>query len=79
MMQRRTLLVLLLLGMLIDEQVFNLARASSGLVHSEARGELFVRADLDGFEQEDGEVLAVVADDVVGWPGFSHVVDDHLA
>lgn len=77
-MQRRALLILLLLGMLVDEQIFNLACARGGLVYGEAGGELFVCADLDGIEEEDGEVLAVVADDVVGGAGCSHVVDDHL-
>lgn len=78
MMQSRTLLILLLLRVIINEQVFNLARARSGLVHGETRGELFVRTDLDSVQQKDREVLAVVANDVVGWPGGSHVVDYHL-
>lgn len=68
-MQGRTLLILLLLGMIVNKQVFNFALPSGGLVHGEGRGELLVRADLDGVEKEDGEVLAVVADDVVGGAG----------
>ena len=76
---RRIRIDRLLVGMAIDEQVADCAGARRTLVDGEARRELLVLADLDGVEEEDGEVLAVVADYVVCGPLLAHVVDYHLA
>jgi hypothetical protein len=52
---------------LVRKQVHDSAFARRALVDSEAGAEVAVGADLDGFEELDGEVLAVVADEIVGW------------
>lgn len=69
----------LLLRMLIDEQILDLALPRRRLIDSEAGRKLVVRADLDCVQHGDGEVLAIVADYVVGGARKAHVVDYHLA
>ena len=77
--RKATYLMLLLLRMLIQKQIFNSPFASGALVHGKAGRELLVRAYLDCVEHGDGEVLAVVADEVVGRLSLAHFVDGHFA
>lgn len=65
-------------GVLLGEEVHDFALARGALVDGEGGAELAVGADVDDVEQVDGKVLAVVADEVVGGPLLTHVVDDHL-
>lgn len=69
----------LLLRMLIDKQILDLALPRRSLIDSEAGRKLAMRADLDCVQHGDGEVLAIVADYVVGRAREAHVVDYHLA
>ena len=71
--------ILLLLGVLVLPQVQNITISSSPLIHGKGRRELSVRSDLNAVEEIAGEVLAVIADEVVGRSLFSHIVDGHLA
>jgi hypothetical protein len=70
--------LLLLLRMFVLEQVLDRSFARGALVYGECRGELLVCANLDSLEEIKGEVLAVVADQVVGWTSFAHFVDCHF-
>jgi hypothetical protein len=76
-LQRRHLT--LLLGVLVLEEILNFTLPRRSLVDLEAGSKFPVRADLDRVEHVHGEVLAVVADDVVGGPCGAHVVDYHFA
>ena len=71
-------LVCLLLRMLINEKIFNLARTRRPLVDSKARSEFPVCSHLYRIQHEHGKILAVVADDIVGRPLFPHIVDYHF-
>jgi hypothetical protein len=70
--------ILLLFWMLIHEQVFDSAFASCSLIDRKASGELLMCADLYGVKHVDGEVLAIVAYQIVSGPGGAHVVDCHF-
>lgn len=54
----------LFLGMFIEE-IHNFAITSCSLVHGESRCEFSMRAELDVVEKIHGEILAVVADEIV--------------
>ena len=54
---------------LVGKQVHNSAFACGSLIDGEASAELAMSADLNCFEEFDCEVLAVVADEVVGGSG----------
>lgn len=71
--------LLLLFRMLVLPEVHDLVVSSCMLVDCECCGELFVSAELDLVEEVSGEILAVVANEVVCWPFLSHVVDGHLS
>lgn len=51
---------------LVGEQVHDSAFASSTLIDGEACAEFPMSADLDGFEQLGCEILAIIADEIVG-------------
>jgi hypothetical protein len=72
-------ILLLLIRMFIDEQILNCPFARRALVHGEGVGELPVRSDLNRVEQVEREVLAIVADQVVGGAFGAHLVDCHFA
>jgi hypothetical protein len=72
-------LVCLLLWVLIDEEIFNLANTRRCLVDSKARSKLLVCTYLDRIQHQHGKILAVVADDVVRGSFLPHIMDDHLA
>lgn len=54
---------------LVSKQVHDGAFACGTLVDGETSPELAMGADLDGFEEFYCEVLAVIADEIVGGPG----------
>ena len=71
-------MLLLLFWMLVDEEILDGSFSGRSLVDGKARGEFFVRADLDCVQHGEGEVLAVVADQVVGGLFGSHFVNGHF-
>ena len=78
-MQLRLRLVSLLIWVLVDEQILDRAFPSNPLVNNETRHKLIINTDLYRIQHEDGEVLTIVADEVVGGSFGSHLVDDHFA
>ena len=68
-----------LFGWTLYKQVLYIARARRALVDGESRGELLVSADLNCVEHGHSEVLAVIADQVVGGALGAHSVDYHFA
>lgn len=72
-------LVHLLFWVCINEQILNMAGARCSLVYSEARSKLLVCAYFDRVQQKDSKILAVVADEIIRWSLFPHIMDDHLS
>lgn len=54
-----------------SKQIHDRAFAGGSLVNRKGGAELAMGANLDSFEQFDGEVLAVVADEIVCWAFFA--------
>jgi hypothetical protein len=70
---------LLLLGMPIQKQILYRPQPRCALIHRKTRRELLVRPDLDRVQHRQREVLAVVADEIVGGAFGAHVMDRHFA
>ena len=77
--KRRLDLVCLLFWVFVDEEIFDLAGTRRCLVDGETCGKFSVCTYLDRIQHRHGEILAVVADDVVRWSFRPHIVNDHLA
>ena len=61
-------LVLLLFRVVIDKEIFDRAFASRTLVDGKCRRKLLMSSYLYRVQHGHGKILAVVGDDVVGWP-----------
>ena len=79
MLYRRWPFFRLLIRVLIDEEILDLASTCSSLIDCKAGSKFPVRTNLYGIQHRYGKILAIVTDDVVCWPLFSHVVDHHFA
>jgi hypothetical protein len=70
--------LLLLLGVFVDEQVIDGAFACSSLVDGKGACKLVMCTNLNGIEQLQREILAVVAYEIVGWSLRTHLVYRHF-
>ncbi|MAD81521.1 MAG: hypothetical protein CL912_01030 [Deltaproteobacteria bacterium] len=68
---------LLFFWMRINEEVFDGPIPGRSLINGKARGELVMGANLNGIEETNCEILAIVADDVVCSSLLPHLVDGH--
>jgi len=73
------LLVCLLIRVLIDPEIFDLASTRGSLVDRKTRREFSVCTYLYRIQHRHREILAVVADEIVRRSLLPHIVDDHFA
>lgn len=69
----------LIIGMLIDKQILDSACADGALIDTKARSKVAMLSDSDLVEEIQGEILAIVVQEVVGWSLVPHIEDGHLA
>lgn len=65
--------------MLIDKEILDSAGADGTLINAKACGKVAVLSDSYLVEEVEGEILAIVVQEVVGWSLLPHVEDCHLA
>lgn len=72
-------LVGLLLGVLINEEIFDIAGTSCSLIDGKARRKFPMCTYLYSIQHCHSEILAVVADEIICWSLLPHIVNDHFS
>ena len=67
------------LGAIRDKKPLDVPQPCRCLVHLKCGCKFLVRSNFDRVQQQDGERLTVIANEIVCRLLFSHIVNDHLA